>query len=58
MEEKKEIVIPEEVTKLAEERVEAKQAKDYAKADELRDKVADMGFEIKDTPEGFTLNAK
>ena len=44
--------IPEEVKKLVEEREEARKAKDWAKSDELRDKIKSFDFEIKDTPEG------
>ena len=34
------------------DRVEAKKAKNYALADELRNKVMEMGYTIKDTPNG------
>jgi len=44
--------IPEEVVQMVEERVEAKKAKDFAKADELRDKVKALGYSIKDTAQG------
>ena len=49
---KKEEVLDEEVEKLIEERQVARKAKDFAKADEIRDKLADMGIILKDTREG------
>lgn len=49
---KKEEVLDEEVEKLIEERQAARKAKDFAKADEIRDKLADMGIILKDTREG------
>jgi cysteinyl-tRNA synthetase len=51
-----EIAIPEEVTNLAEERQKARESKDWEKSDDLRDKIKELGFEIKDIPEGFELN--
>lgn len=44
--------IPEEVMKLVNERVEAKKNKDFATADALRNKVTELGYAIKDTPNG------
>ena len=49
---KKEEVLDEEVEKLIEERQAARKAKDFAKADEIRDKLAEMGIILKDTREG------
>ena len=40
--------IPDEVNKLAKERTEARNSKDWAKSDELRDKIKDLGYEVKD----------
>ncbi len=37
------------------ERAEARKAKDWAKSDELRDKLKDMGYIVKDTPQGQQL---
>lgn len=50
-----EIEIPEEVKKIIEERQEARKNKDYKKADELREKIKNMGFLIDDTKEGLRL---
>lgn len=48
-------VIPTEVIELASLRREAKTQKDFAKADELREKIADLGYTVKDTKEGYDL---
>jgi cysteinyl-tRNA synthetase len=50
--------IPEEIIKLSEERIEAKKNKDYAKADEIRDKISSLGYEVKDTPNGVSITKK
>ena len=52
----KEEEIPEEIKKLAEERIEARKNKDYKKSDELRDKLEKLGYEIKDSSEGYKIN--
>src|SRR3989344_3343263 len=44
--------IPAEVKKLAAEREIARKKKDWSKADQLRVKIAEFGFEIEDTPSG------
>ena len=56
---KQEIVeAPEEVIKVAEERLLARQNKDWAKSDELRAVINQMGFDIKDAKDGYTLAKK
>ncbi|MDP4879312.1 MAG: cysteine--tRNA ligase, partial [Opitutales bacterium] len=47
---------PKAVIALAQARWDAKQAKDWAKADELRDAVLAQGWIIKDSKEGFELS--
>ena len=47
--------VPEEVRALAAERQEARAAKDFARADALRDAIVELGFRIVDSPEGPTL---
>ena len=42
----------EDIDKLVQEREEARKAKDYAKADAIRDKLKAMGIVIKDTSTG------
>lgn len=53
--EKGEVEVPSEIKKLAEERQRAREGKDFDKADELRDKLKEKGWEIKDSKEGFEL---
>jgi len=50
-----EVEIPEEIKKLAEERWSARLNKDWAKSDELRNKLAELGYSVKDSKEGYTL---
>ncbi|MBX4209519.1 cysteine--tRNA ligase [Candidatus Parcubacteria bacterium] len=52
----KEREIPVEVQKLADERARARAAKDWKRSDELRDEIAKLGFEVKDTPEGQKIS--
>lgn len=47
--------IPAEVTALAEERRQAKIDKNWAKADEIRAKITELGYSVLDTKDGFTL---
>lgn len=47
--------IPEEALKLLEQRNEARRNKDYKTADELRDKLTEMGFVVEDSREGAKL---
>lgn len=46
------------INKLIDERKEAKKAKDFKKADEIRDKLSEMGILIKDTREGTKWELK
>jgi len=46
---------PEELQRLAAERDEARVARDFARADEIRDQLVGAGWEIRDTPEGARL---
>jgi cysteinyl-tRNA synthetase len=52
------IEIPEEVIKLARERFEARKAKNFEKADLLREKINQLGFNILDTKENYVLEPK
>jgi cysteinyl-tRNA synthetase len=47
--------VPEEVVKLAEERRGARAARDFARADELRDEIAAAGFVVRDAGDGYEL---
>ncbi|MFH0729744.1 MAG: cysteine--tRNA ligase [Pseudomonadota bacterium] len=45
-------IAPDEVEKLLQERRDARKAKDWAKADQIRDRLAEMSIVIKDRPDG------
>jgi len=47
---------PEEVEELLKERKEARENRDYKKSDELRDRIREHGFDVKDTREGQIVN--
>ena len=47
--------IPEEVQKIAQERWEARQNRDWAKSDELRAKLLELGYTVKDSKTGYEL---
>lgn len=49
------IIIPEEITQLAEERLLLKKEKNFARADKLRMQIVDKGWSIKDTKDGYEL---
>ncbi len=46
---------PEEVRELAEQREQARAARDFAAADELRGRIAALGWEVRDAAQGFEL---
>ena len=48
--------VPTEITALAAERDEARAAKDFARADALRDELKSLGWEVEDTPEGTRVH--
>ncbi len=50
------IEVPEDIRAIAEERWAARRAKDWGKADELRARLADLGWEMKDGRDGYKLN--
>ena len=52
---KKEDNIPEEVQKLMQERKIARQEKNWQLSDELRDKIKELGYIVKDSKEGMEL---
>ena len=47
--------IPQEVQAIAEERWQARLARDWAKSDELRAKLTEMGYSVKDSKTGYEL---
>ncbi len=46
------VVVPEKILALVEQRQQARTEKRWADADAFRDQIAAAGFEIKDTPQG------
>lgn len=50
--------IPEEIQELVSKRAEARKAKDFVLADELRDKILDLGYIIEETREGTNIKKK
>lgn len=51
-------VIPREIINLANQREKARQAKDWAKSDELRQQIESKGYQILDTDSGYTVKPK
>jgi cysteinyl-tRNA synthetase len=52
---KMQIIVPDSVKKLIEEREQARKSGDFIKADALREMIAEEGYEIKDTPTGTEI---
>ena len=52
------VEIPEEIIKLAQEREEARLAKDFKKSDELRKIIREKGYDIKDTDGGSKISKR
>jgi len=50
--------VPQEVVQLAEERVRARQEKNWARSDELRELILEAGYVVKDGKEGYELHKK
>ena len=50
--------VPADVAQLAEARVQARLAKDWRKSDELRDELADRGWEVRDTKDGQKITRR
>ncbi|MBJ6361010.1 cysteine--tRNA ligase [Paenibacillus sp. GCM10012307] len=51
-------LLDEEVDRLIEERIEARRTKNWARADEIRDALADQGILLEDTPQGIRWRRK
>lgn len=49
-------IIPEEIEKLGKERGEARKNKDWAKSDELRDEIKNLGYEVVDVESGYKIS--
>ena len=48
--------IPQEIKELAEKRNQAKIEKNFTESDKIRNKIKQLGYEIKDTPNGYEIN--
>ena len=55
---KEQIVVPQEVTDLAEQRLAARKEKNWALSDTLRNQIAELGYLIKDTANGYEITKK
>lgn len=47
--------LPDEIKRLANERLQAKQDKNFSKSDELRDLIKSKGFDVIDNPSGYSI---
>ncbi|MCD6546952.1 MAG: cysteine--tRNA ligase, partial [Nanoarchaeota archaeon] len=50
--------VPEEIKKLIEEREKLRKQKQFEKADEIREKIRQLGWEVQDTPDGPKVRKK
>ena len=50
------VEIPENVENLLKEREKARNAKDFAKSDQIRKEIEQLGYEVKDTNKGQIVN--
>ena len=55
---KEELELPEEIKDILEERKSARKNKDWAKSDELRDRLLELGYVVKDTKNGVEVTLK
>lgn len=53
--EKEESSVPQEIIDLAEQRLQAKKDRNFALSDELRNKIKELGYEIKDSKDGYEV---
>jgi cysteinyl-tRNA synthetase len=51
-------VLPGEITRLVDERDEARKRRDYERADQIRDELADRGFVVEDLPGGTRVKRR
>lgn len=58
IDEKEKIELPKEIEDIIEERKQARTDKDWNKSDELRDKLFDLGYVVKDTKNGMEVTLK
>ena len=55
LKEEKTIILPEEIQTMVEQRKIARENKDWAKSDSLREKIEQAGYVVKDTKEGMVI---
>ncbi|MAF20153.1 MAG: cysteine--tRNA ligase [Parcubacteria group bacterium] len=55
---KQEIKIPQEITKLVQEREQARKNEEFKKADEIRDKIEKKNYQVEDTAQGPKISPK
>jgi cysteinyl-tRNA synthetase len=55
---KENLVVSDEISELAEKRVEAKEIKDWDTADKIREQIAALGYEIHDVNDGYYFTKK
>ena len=55
-EKKEQEAIPEEILELVEQRKKARQEKNWAESDRLRDLISEKGYSVKDTKDGMEVN--
>jgi cysteinyl-tRNA synthetase len=48
--------IPEDIQKMLDDRTSARDAKDWKKSDEIRDKIQELGFTVMDTDNGQVIH--
>ena len=58
IEKEEKIELPDEILKIIEERKKARENRDWNKSDELRDKLISLGYNVKDTKNGMTVEFK
>lgn len=56
--EKEKIEVPDDIKAIADERFEARKAKNWAESDRLRDILAEKGYAVIDSKDGYTLEKK
>ena len=52
------MIIPDEVKELAEKRLDARRNKNWAESDRLREEIAQKGYAIKDTAQGYEITLR
>ena len=50
--------VPDEIIEMANRRIEARKNKNFAEADALRDRIAELGFLLEDTAQGPKITKK